>query len=291
MFDLMHRSPGPRLSQDEERALLTIVQSAPSTVVIHDDGTATRTYTQTPEAEAAWLRLVDAYLQGIHGATIPSIRKAHVDEEDAFGIALAEFTATAREIDLDDDVPFIRLVIVRMKRAVMRAAQTAAVVTVPDTAFLTYHRIMHAASHDRKVAYEMVKAGGYEMAPTTFLAVDRALYVDSIEGAQNPDGVVSASAFPSTDPGPDVSMVQHDLVAWLLSQVTPLQRSVLRALYGFEDADTSAVLEGIGLQPGTVLSDGQVSAALGISRQKAQREKGKALATMREAIEREMQNA
>lgn len=271
------------LSVIEQCELIAAAQAVPLTIVIHD-GVEQLVYGRTPASDAALERLTTAFLPALHKAA----RAAKVlDPEDAFGVALAEFVAAVRRHDPASGVPFSATISTVLFRAVADADRTSDLITVRENVAARYWRLMHKHDHNLEAAYAECRDTRNGFDPATFLAVHRAIGTTESLDLMDLDGTdcAAARAIASPVPGPEEQIVQIQLVAWLLALVSDRQEAIVRLRYGFADHTTENLRLVAGYRAGEDLSDVQVAHALITPRPTVQREKSKALSTMRAALQ------
>lgn len=269
------------LSVVEMWSLIADVQDVPVTVTAEEDGAERVTYGVTRASELALERLTTAF--------IPAIRKACrsakvLDEEDAFSIALTEFVAAVRRYDLGSDVPFSATISTILRYALSDADRTSDIIVIKENVAARYWRLMHKHDHDLQAAYAECRDTSNGFDPATFLAVHRALSVDSMDALLSVDSDAFAASNIHRDLGPEASLVEADLVSWLFTRVDDRQETVLRLRYGFCDLATENLLVDSGFHVGEVLTDIAVAEVAGLGRATVQREKAKGLSAMREAL-------
>lgn len=284
------------LSVNEQYALITDVQNVPTHDVTHADGTVYRVYGVTPASEAAGARLVEAFWPAIDGAAWRT--KLAGQHEEALSVALEEFVRAVREYDLTSDIPFHHSIRVRLERAVMLTDRVEATqVTVPAVQIARYYRLLHAHALDAVAAAAAADAdpGKWLMSGATFRAVHAATSRPSYHGNNTGAGTfrddranedLDAPAWDAPTTSPEDEIVDREYARWLLSQTTERQESVCRLAYGFQDYETDTLRVTKGYREGDVLDDIQVADCLGMSRPTVQRERTKALKTMRAAAEK-----
>lgn len=283
------------LSVTDQARLIAAAQDVPCQIVTDADGTERVVYGQTPAAERALEELTRAFLPLLHKAARSS---KVLDEDDAFGLALAEFVAAIRRHDTTSDVPFSAVLPTVLRYAISDADRTSDLIVVRENVAARYFRLMHKHEGSVEAAYGECRdtANGFD--PATFLAVHRAIGSPaSLDGAPGEyDGTMSdgltagqfnaqEAALADRTPGPEETAVAADLVRWLFTLTDDRQESILRLRYGFCDLATENLRLAAGFRTGEDLSDAQVAVAAHLSRPTVQREKTKALATMRAALQ------
>lgn len=269
------------LTSDEQTDLIRDAQTSPRTLTTTNDGKVQWTYTTTPESEAALDALTRAFLPAIRRAASTSKR---LDSDDALSVVLVEFVAAVRRHDLSSPVPFSATVSTILFRAVSDHDRTSDIITVKEATAARYWRLMHRHDFDAHAAYAECQTHTIDFDPATFLAVHRAISVDSLDALRS--GTDSAPLVTAQElDDASHTLVQADLIRWLFDLVTDRQEGILRARYGFDDLATENLMVEAGLRPGEVLSDVQVSEVLHLGRATVQRERVAALAVMRAAMQ------
>lgn len=289
------------LSASEQFALITDIQNVPTTVTIQEDGSEYVVFGVTPASEAAGARLVSAFWPAITAAARRTKLKGNAEEAEA--VALEAFVRAVREYDLTTDTPFHHTIGTRLTRAVLLAdREEASTLTVPATQVARYHRAMHANGLDVAAAYAdcQADAAKWDLSGPGFAAVWRALtggtslqaegaYASgsSADGASTRYDVEHSTGTPAvTDPVDD--FVTRQYVSWLLTKTTERQERICRLAYGFTDGVTERLRVTHGYREGDVLEDLQVADCLEMARSTVNRDRTKALATMRTAAENAM---
>lgn len=287
------------LTPNEQFALITDVQNVPTTVTVQDDGTEYVTYGVTPESEAAGARLVEAFMPAIEGAA----RRTKLDGqyEDAFGMAMEEFVRAVREFDLTADTPFHHTIRARLDHAVQLGDRVeSSAVSVPAVQIARYYRALHAHDLDAVSALRSCEedSSRWLLSGEAFRAVHAALSRPTYHGNGTGAGVFRDEranesvdpfeAVASVAPSPEDEILNREYARWLLSKTTDRQESVCRLAYGFTDGASDSLRVLKGYREGDVLEDLQVADCLDMTRPTVQRERGKALKTMRAAAEKEI---
>lgn len=278
------------LSVNEQYALITDVQNVPTTVTALDDGSEYVTYGVTPASEAAGERLVAAFWPAIEGAA--RLCKLEATRDDAEAVALEAFVVAVREYDLTSDTPFHHTVAARLKHAVLLADRAETRTHIPPVQVARYHRVMHAHGMDADAVAETLRAGAgkWLLSREAFLSIH---YV--MRGNEIPDSPYGGAHLMSSEEYVDVvdtaltpedEIVTRDYARWLLAQTTDRQEAVCRLAYGFQDAASDRARVAHGYREGDVLDDLQVGDCLDVPRSTVNRERNKALATMRAAAEK-----
>lgn len=284
------------LTVNEQYALITDVQNVPTTVEILEDGSEYVTYGVTPASEAAGAKLLAAFWPAIIGAARKTKLAGQLD--DAEGVALEEFVRAVREYDLTSDTPFHHTIKARLERAVQLADRVeASAVTVPAVQVARYYRLLHAHDLDATRAAEAAAAdpGKWLLTGASFLAVHAALSRPNYHGNGHGDGQFrderaneSVDPFAALDtpaPSPEEDVLDREYARWLLAQTSDRQESICRLAYGFQDHASDTARLDHGYREGDVLDDSQVADCLDLTRPTVQRERSKALKTMRAAAE------
>lgn len=277
------------LTVNEQYALITDVQNVPTTVEILEDGSEYVTYGVTPASEAAGAKLLAAFWPAIIGAARTT--KLRNNEDDAEAIALEAFVRCVREFDLTGDTPFHHIVPNVMRRAVKAADRAESTpLNIPDAVVKRYWRVYNEHGQDIAAAAESVRAD-VELpwnsrkwlieSVEALLTIHVAMHDTASLNAPAGDGIEGIPLVESTED----RVVREDYVRWLLAQTTDRQESVCRLAYGFTDAASDAARLDHGYREGDVLDDSQVADCLDMSRPTVQRERDKALKTMRAAAE------
>jgi hypothetical protein len=278
------------LSVTEQYALITDIQNVPTTVEIQEDGSEYVTFGVTPASEAAGAKMVAAFWPAIQAAArlAPLKGREGYSLEDGESAALEEFVRAVREYDLTSDTPFHHTLSTRLRFAVLRAVrEDATVFSVPAVQIARYHRAMHGNGLDAASALEDVKAnpGKWDLTAPAFMAIHRAMtggFSLSEDGAGVLDTLVTES--------PEDAVIRREYVRWLLDQTTDRQETICRLAYGFTGQDTESLRVSHGYREGDVLEDLQVADCLDMARSTVNRERLKALATMRAAAEKSLEN-
>jgi len=293
-----------RLTLADQRRLIADAQDVELVVDVDADGAEVTRYGTTPAAEAALDRLTTSFLP----LMVKVARTARaLDYDDALGVVAEEFISAVRRYDLEDDVPFHATITSALRYALSDASRASDVVVVKGDVHARYWRLMHKHDGDVGAAYDECRTTSNNFAPATFLAVHHALSALSMDWNPNVDGqntshgsTVTHSVHGGTpsdlghmhlhnmvgaEPDPYDPFLTADFVRALFSEVTERQESILRALYGFEDAATTSLTLAAGFRPGDVLSDLEAGAVLGITRPTVQRERVRALGVMRAAAQ------
>lgn len=282
------------LSVDAQLRLIAAAQDVPTEVIAEADGTERVVYGKTPASEAAMEQLTTAFL--------PLLRKIArsskvLDEDDAFGLVLVEFVQVVRRHDLTLGIGLAPVLSTVLRYAISDADRTSDLIVVRENVAARYFRLLHKHEGNVEAAYAECRdtANGFD--PATFLAVHRAIGApDSLDaaGVNGWEGGVAGgalltegteAALADRTPGPEETAVQADLVRWLFTLVEDRAESVLRLRYGFTDLATENLRLAAGFRTGEDLSDAQVAVATHLTRPTVQREKAKALATMRAALQ------
>lgn len=278
------------LSVNEQYALITDIQNVPTTVTVQPDGSEYVTFGVTPASEAAGAKLIAAFMPAIERAA----RACKLDStrDDAASVALEAFVIAVREYDLTSDTPFHHTISARLTRAVLLADREEVRTYVPPVQVARYHRLMHAHNMDAEAAAETLRggAGKWLLSREAFLSIHYAM-----RGNEIPDSPYGgAHLLPSedyadvvVDPAPSIEdeITTRDYARWLLAQTTDRQESVCRLAYGFQDAASDALRVTKGYREGDLLDDLQVGDCLDVPRSTVNRERNKALSTMRAAAE------
>ncbi|WBQ03815.1 hypothetical protein [Kribbella sp. CA-293567] len=257
--------------------LITDAQNVPTETVTDEDGTTRTVYGQTVASEAALTQLYTAFLPAIRNAARQTSQANGTD--DALMVATEAFFLAIRAFDLTTESALHHSISAILVRAVKRADQISDVVAIPATPVKRYWRLVNDHDGDVKAAYE---AAGADRDDTTrlskagFLAVHRVM-----SGVKDVDGLDVTDVADGNQPD----------AAYLLSLVTPRQETALRLRFGFDDNDTEALRERHEHKLGSQIPDVDLVPILNatfpalpqVSRQKVQRERTAALATMRDA--------
>ncbi|MFC0623803.1 hypothetical protein [Kribbella deserti] len=280
------------LSVSEQYALITDIQNVPTTVTIQDDGSEYVTYGVTPASEAAGAQLLAAFMPAIRAAARRTKLKGN--EEEAEAVALEAFVRAVREYDLTSDTPFHHIVGNVMRNAVSRSDRDESTsLTIPEVQVARYHRLMHANGGDVRRAYEAASAGrdsagGGLLSKDAFLTIHLAL--NSSSSLDAPSAAVHEAELEAPEATAD-TIVRREYVGWLLGQATRRQEQICRLAYGFTDHNTQRLRVLRGYRQDDVLEDMQVADCLDMSRSTVQRDRMKALATMRGAAEKSLATA
>ena len=290
------------LADPEIDALLRTVQADVAVDITDDDGTERTVYLRTPESEDAQERLLGAFSPLLHKAARGS---SVLDFDDALMVATEEFLSVCRRYEIGSALPFKAGLATILSRKLGDVGRTSGLVVVKENAAARYRQLMDSVEWDLTAAYALVRRGHAEgtgenrgFTPDTFLAVDRAIAVESLDVtlgerdnslrvSNQGTGRLSASEGYLADaaPSPEDETVQAETVRWLLGLVTDRQEQILRLRYGFCDLPTENSRLAHGYRTGEVLSDRQVADVTGSSTPTVQRQKAAALATMRDALE------
>ena len=270
------------LSVNEQFALITDIQNVPTTVTVQEDGSEFVTYGVTPASEAAGEKLMAAFWPAIRAAARST--KLRGNEEEAEAVALEAFVRAVREFDLTGDTPFHHVVPNVMRRAVRAAdRQDSTQVTIPDVQVKRYFRVFNEHGRDAATALAAVRLAPevWLLSPEAFLTIHLAL-----QNSTSLDAPASTVHEELAAPAPmEDTVITREYVRWLLDQTTDRQQAVCRLAYGFADLDTENLRVSHGYREGDVLEDLQVADCLGVPRSTVNRERNKALATMRTAAE------
>lgn len=279
------------LSVFEQYSLITDIQNVPTTVSVLEDGSERVTYGVTPASEAASARLLAAFMPAVKAAARRTKLTGNMEEAEA--VALEAFVRAVREYDLTSDTPFHHIAANLMRQAVSRADREESTgLTVPEVQVARYYRLMHAHGNDLRRAYEAASArrgtdtGGL-MSKEAFLTVHHAL--NSSSSLDAPSAAVHEAEFEVPESTED-STVRREYVRWLLDQASSRQEQICRLAYGFADQNIQRLRVFKGYRESEVLEDAQVGDCLDMSRSTVQRERVKALATMRGAAEKSLAN-
>ncbi len=275
----------PDLSVPEQYALITDIQNVPVTVTVLDDGSEHVTYGVTPASEAAGARLLASFMGLIRRAARGT--KLVRNEEESEAVALEAFVRAAREYDLTSDTPFHYIVGNLMRNAVSKAdGEESTPLTIPAVQVGRYHRLMHAHGGDVERAYAAASAGrdadGGLLSKGAFLTIHHAL--NSTSSLDTPAAATYEAELPTPESTED-GVIRAEYARWLLGQATGRQEQICRLAYGFADDDTQALRLAKGYRHDEVLEDMQVADCLDTSRSTVQRDRGKALTTMRAAAD------
>lgn len=277
------------LTPNEQYALITDVQNVPTAVEVLEDGSEYVTYGVTPASEAAGARLLAAFWPAITKAA--RLAKLEATKDDAESVALEAFVVAVREYDLTSDTPFHHTIAGRLKHAVLLADREETRTYIPPVQVARYHRVMHACEMDADAAAEALRTEGRKwlLSREAFLAIH---YV--MRGNEIPDSPYGGAHLQTSDEYVDVvdpalsiedEAATRDYARWLLSHTTDRQESVCRLAYGFTDLASDSLREAHGYRAGDVLDDLQVGDCLDVPRSTVNRERNKALKTMRAAAE------
>jgi len=273
------------LSVARQAELIAAAQSAPVELFVSEDGTESLRYGYSPASENALEELVRSFLPVI---SKEARRSKRLDFEDAEATLLAEFVATVRLHDLASPVPFSKTIGTILSRKISDTDRTSDLVPVKESVAVYYWRLMHRHDYDVAAAYEEVKTTANGIAPATFLAVHAIVSgVDSIDvsiGAADAGDEAAVRAASLGRSFEDRVALRAE-VDWLFTLVDDRAESVLRLVFGFADSATETFRLAHGFQIGEELTDAQAAYVLGITRPTAQRDRVKALAVMRSAIE------
>lgn len=272
------------LSVSAQAAHIAAAQEVP-VHVLEIEGEERLIYGTTPTSEAA--------LDVLTGAFMPAIEKAArasrvLDEGDALSVALLEFVEAVRDFDLEAPLPFSATIATRLRYAVLRADRANDLVRVKDNVAAVYWRLIHKHDGDFAAAYEEVKATDNGLAPATFMAVHNVIGgIDSLDPVlcTEDDDHGPRHALASAVGSHEDRLTDRDEVEWLFTLVSDRQEAILRLAYGFSDAATEEIRLAKGYAIGEIMTDAQTAHALDLTRPTAQRERTRALATMREALE------
>jgi DNA-directed RNA polymerase specialized sigma subunit len=280
------------LTAEEQFALITDVQNVPTTVETRydEDGNAYEyvTYGVTAASEAAGARLIEAFMPAIRNAArlAPKKGRAGYTAEDGESVAMEEFVRAVREFDLTADTPFHHTLSTRLRFAVLRSVREEATqVTVPAVVIARYHRAMHANGLDAAATLAAINAhpGKWDLSASAFMAVHRAMTATELEYDYE-----AAHAGSTEAPSHEDTIVDREYARWLLEQTTERQQAICRLAYGFRDTASDTARLAHGYREGDALEDLQVADCLDMARSTVNRERGKALKTMRAAAEKEI---
>ena len=266
------------LTDQEADRLVRIAQSVPYDV-------DTDTYRTTPEADDAMAQLIQGFLPLIHKVA----RTSRVLEEDeALQTCLEEFLTVVRDYEVGSALPFKAGVRVRLMRVIGDTGRTSGLIAVKKDAVYRYRLIMDKHGWNLDAAY--ADCVNYEFTKDTFLAVHRALGIDSLDVALTDDeGNANTSMHEAhlidPEPSPEAQTVQTETVRYLLGLVPHDQESIVRLAYGFSDLPTENARLAAGLRAdGSPLTDREVAIVLGMTTPTVNRRRNTALQTMREAL-------
>lgn len=277
--------PTEFLSVARQLELIAAAQTAPVELTVSEDGTETLRYGANTASEAALDELVRAFLPVIGKE---ARRSKRLDFEEAEAVLLAEFVATVRLHDLSSPVPFSKTIGTILSRKISDTDRTSDLVPVKESVAVYYWRLMHRHDGDVAAAYEEVKATANGISPATFLSVHAIVSgVDSIDvSAGERDVTATAAAHEYAFGGSFEDRVAlRAEVDWLFTLVGDRAETILRLVYGFADSATETIRLAHGFRIGEELTDSQAAHVLSLTRPTAQRERVKALALMRAAIE------
>lgn len=308
--------PTVKLTFEEERDLIAIVQNVPSQVVVDEDGERV-VYEPSRAADRALETLTTAYIRSIFKATL-SAHENRLDHDEAFAVAAAEFVQCVRDFDLgrkDDDI-LAWIAPTMMRRAVEREAYGSTMVKIPSRLTQRYSALMRDCEGDVMAAYRACEenSGRDTFSPSTFLAVHNALKAhDSIapavqgsryeaygsagDGDSDTDWVVdralarqgAADLFVSTSV--EDSVVEPAYIDWLFTAPDKEAAQVLRLAYGFTDPETDNLRILTGYRTGEILADQHVGVCIGKGRVTTNRIRNRGLTAMRDAVEAELADA
>jgi DNA-directed RNA polymerase specialized sigma subunit len=286
------------LPVNEQYALITDIQNVPTTVTVQEDGSEYVVYGVTPASEAAGEKLLAAFMPAIKAAARRTKLRGNEDEAEA--VALEAFVRAVREYDLTSDTPFHHIIRNVLRNAIsVSDTQESTAVTIPEGQVDRYHRQMHAHGNDVRAAYAAATAARNDdgsrvlLSKEAFLTIHLALHGTSSLDVAHPETSELASpadaALTVADSVED-GVIRREYVRWLLDQPTERQAQICRLAYGFTDIQTGNACVLKGYRSGDVLEDLQVADVLDMARSTVNRERGKALATMRAAAEKSLEN-
>ena len=281
------------LSDSEIARLVTIAQSVPTVIDTDADGGERVIYMNTPEADDALSRLTNAFLPVLNSVAGSSTALPY---EDAFMIVCEEFISYVRRFDLSSALPFKAPIRTILSRRLGDEGRTSGLIVVKENAAARYRQLMDRHDWNLEAAYADCKAG--QFAPETFLAVHRAIGVESLE-AEHRNGGPSASAsgdrvttlatyeaeLADPEPSPEAITVQAETIRYLFSLVPADREAILRLAYGFSDLATENSRLAAGFRAdGSPMSDREVAQVLGMRTPTVNRHRNEALAVMRDAL-------
>lgn len=278
-----------QLTDAEQQDLIRAAQDVPVIVTTDEDGAEQVSYGATPASEAALERLTLAFLPMLVRASRVSQR---LTDEDALGTVMLEFLEAVRRYDLASDLPFHRTIRVILWRRIHDSDRTSDIVVVKEKVAADYWRLLRRHNDDVNAAYAECRDTSNGLDPMTFLAVHRVMTsmetLDALDSGGDLGGVERAVAWELADPSPtaETLVIEADYMRWLFNLVTLRQETILRLVYGFCDPATENLRQEAGYRIGELLSDRQAGHALGgLPQQTVNRDRLKALKTMREAIQ------
>ena len=291
------------LSDREIDNHISAAQTAQQIDVTDDDGTERTVYTNSPDGEAALEILYTAFLPLLHKAARGS---SVLDYEDALMIATEEFFSVVRRYEVGSALPFTAGLATILSRKLGDVGRTSGLIVVRENAAARYRQLMDTVAWDLNAAYGLVVKGHREgtgenrgFTPDTFLSVDRAIGVETLDGPDiNETDTTSRGSFSNSSsytsregymgdatPGPEEETVQAETVRALFTLVSDQQESILRLVYGFCDLPTENVRYANGYKTGELLSDRQVAGALGMTTPTVNRRRNESLRVMHAALE------
>lgn len=298
-MDLFTAPAAAFLSTSDQLDLILAAQDVPLDITTDDDGAEVLVYGKTPESEVALDTLTRAFMPTIRKSA--GLSKMLDADTDALGVVLVEFIEAVRRYDTTSSVPFSATISTILQRRVSDTDRTSDLITVKENVAARYWRLMHKHGMDVASAYAECATTSNGFDPQTFLAVHRAIGVESIDvtfGADDRSYTVSHGGAANTSKvegflgatgSSDFAdqLADRDLVRWLLDpaspdteNITPRQSSICRAAYGFSDLATENLMVEHNLRPGDIQPDLALSGVFGGSRPGIQRERKAALVLM-----------
>lgn len=271
------------LSVSDQADLISVAQDVPVNVFTDEEGVERVTYGTTPASDNALGLLTTSFISAIRKAASAS---AMLDADEAFAVALVEFVASVRSYDLSSTIPFSASIAVTLKRRVWEADRSADLIVVRDTVAKVYWRIMHAHDGDAAAAYETCRTSVNGLSASTFMSVHNVFGgVETLDPAPTSEDSGPRHALAAAIGSAEKAVCQTDLVEWLFTLVSSKESTILRLAYGFRDDATEILRLDNGFQMGEELTDLAISAIVGGAGSTVQKQRVRALDTMRSAIE------
>lgn len=277
------------LSDEEQRTLIAAAQDVPVTIETGDDGAEVVRFGRTREADAALTRLVQAF-----SPLIKSVARTSkvLDYDEAEATCYERFLQAVREFDPAVIRSFSAAVRAMLRMEISDKDRTSDLIQVKENVAARYFRLIHKHDGDVAAAYEECRLTANGFDPASFLAIHRAIGIESIDRAADSrdfrDFSRQETSLTDQTVNFDEALAQADLVRWAFTKVTEREATVLRLRYGFDDLATENIRSAAGFlndKSDMVMSDREVAQCLRSSTATVNRIRREALAVMRAAMD------
>ncbi|WGH21398.1 DNA binding protein [Arthrobacter phage Emotion] len=230
--------------------------------------------------EAAKIKLLYAYAPALRNAAATAAKTGNEDQtrEDREDVRMDLIVGFLEAIGKFDPAKHQRLAAVvtpEMKHYLSKAAVRASEFHVPARTVSRVFAILKKAGQDVEAALELVRAGGQDMTPETFLSTLQAIRnVDSMDGGRaegdEGDSWESMEARALSWDGDTNEVEDRILVEAAFQAVDGVEKEVIELAYGFADYNP--------------LSDPAIGERIGKGKATVQRYRNAGLGKMREAL-------